>query len=102
MGMQTTESGDGPRVLVYSERNVIARKWHALQYEFEDVGAQVGLADVVAPRLGRQTPFNRVFYRINRGVGRRGMQELNIEEVPINGEYDLFFAWFAFPSDIPH
>lgn len=100
--METTEQNHGPRVLVYSERNVIARKWHGLQYEFEDVGAEVGLADVVAPRPGRQTPFSRVFYRINRGVGRRGMAEANIEEVPIRGEYDLFFAFFSFPSDIPH
>jgi hypothetical protein len=48
---------------------VIARKWHALQYEFEDVGAELRLADVVAPRTRERTPFNRVFYR-NRAGGR--------------------------------
>ena len=91
-----------PQVLVYSERNVIARKWHALQYEFEDMGAELGVADVVALRLGPQTPFSRAAYRVNRGVGRRGTLDVNIEEVAITGEYDLFFAFFAFPSDIPH
>ena len=95
-------AADGPRVLVYSERNVIARKWHALQYEFEDVGTEIGLADVVAPRARERTPVNRALYRVNRGAGRGGMREVHLEEMTITGDYDLFFAFFAFPSDIPH
>lgn len=94
-------SVDGPRVLVYSKRNIIVGKWNALQYEFEDVGAELGLAQIVAPRLGEQTPFSRVVHRIDRGLGGRRTLE-NIEEVPITGDYDLFFAYFAFPSDIAH
>lgn len=95
-------SGDGPRVLVFSERNVIARKSHALQYEFEDVGTEVGLVDVVAPRVLERSPVNRVFYRISRSGGRGGIREKSIEELTITDDYDLFFAFFAFPSDIAH
>lgn len=93
---------DGPKVLVYSERNVIARKWHALQYEFEDVGAEVGLADVVAPKVLERSPLSRVYYRLNRGVGKRTLTEVSLEEIEITTNYDLFYAFFAFPSDIPH
>jgi len=95
-------SGDGPRVLVFSERNVIARKSHALQYEFEDVGTEVGLVDVVAPRVLERSSVNRVFYRISRSGGRGGIREKSIEELTITDDYDLFFAFFAFPSDIAH
>src|SRR5688572_16910436 len=102
MDMPPTESRHDPRVLVYSKRNVIARKWHALQYELEDVGAELGLADIVAPRPSRQTPLDRVYNRINRTLGRGGVMEESTEEVPIQGEYDLFFAFFSFPSDIPN
>ena len=93
---------DAPRVLVYSERNVIARKWHALQYEFEDVAQEVGLADIAAPGLRAPGPLGKAAYRIQRGVGRRGMREVHLAETTITREYDLFFAFFAFPSDIPH
>ena len=93
----------GPRVLLYSERNIIARKWHALQYEFEDVGVEVGAADIIAPRPRRgPSPLSEMRYRINRGTGRRSTRDVNIEEVTVTGEYDLFCAWFALPSDIPH
>jgi hypothetical protein len=102
MSSPSASTPDTPRVLIYSERNVIARKWHALQYEFEDVAQEVGLADVVAPGLRAPGPLGKAAYRIQRGVGRRGMREVHLAETTITREYDLFFAFFAFPSDIPH
>jgi Glycosyl transferases group 1 len=91
-----------PRVLVYSERNAICRKWHALQYEFEDVGVETGVAELMAPRLRPSSSLSRVTYRVGRAAGRRRTAEAGLEQLTVERDYDLFVAFFAFPSDIPH
>jgi hypothetical protein len=92
-----------PPALVFSERNAVARKWHAIQYEFEDVGIESGIGEIVAPALRPLTPLSRATYRINRVAGRRPMLvEVGLEDVRITRDYELLFAFFAFPTDIPH
>jgi Glycosyl transferases group 1 len=88
-------------VLVFSERNAVSRKWHALQYEFEDVAVECGLAELVAPAARVSGTLSRAYYRISRAAGRP-FASTGLEEITVTGDYDLFFAYFAFPTDIPH
>jgi hypothetical protein len=87
---------------VFSERNAVSRKWHTVQYEFEDVGVDSGVAELAAPALRPATPLSRAAYRIGRAAGRRGLAEVGLEDVPVTRDYDLLFAYFSFPTDIPH
>ena len=89
-------------MLVYSERNAIARKWHAFQYEFEDVGAHLGFTQIFAPALLARSSVSRTFYRLSQSVSRRALTEVSLEQIEIVEDFDLFYAFFAFPSDIPH
>jgi len=100
-GPAASATGDA-KVLVYSERNAIARKWHAFQYGFEDVGAHLGFAQVFAPALLERSSVSRAFYRLSPSVHRRMLAEVSVEEITITEDFDLFYAFFAFPSDIPH
>jgi hypothetical protein len=92
-----------PRALVLSERNAESRKWHAFQYEFEDVAAAVDDVALLAPP---ERPVGKPRYVLNRAVRFAGHPERYSEPamrpVRIARDYDLFFATFSFASDIPH
>jgi len=92
-----------PRVLMLSERNAESRKWHAFQYEFEDVVAEVDSVDTVAPPARKVTPVTRLTDRVVRRSGHAHLiTEPAIQPVTVTGRYDLFFAVFSFETDIPH
>jgi hypothetical protein len=81
----------------------VSRKWHALQYEFEDVVAEVDEVELVAPVARSGSAFSRFSYRLTRAAGQGARyHEVGLEPVQITGSYDLFFAFFAFPLDISH
>ena len=84
-------SADGPRVLAI-KRNVSVGKWNALQFECQDVGEEVAGPPRRAPAR-RAKHLSRAAHRVKRAAGRGGAVEPNIEELPISGEYDLFFAY---------
>jgi hypothetical protein len=92
-----------PRALVFSERNAESRKWHAFQYEFEDVAAAVDDVAVLAPP---ERPTGRLRYVANRASRATGhierYTEPSVRPVRITRDYDVFFTMFSFVSDIPH
>ena len=99
----SSSSSPSPRVLLLSERNAEARKWHAWQYEFEDVIAAVDDVRVVAPAAAHEPPLARLGRRVARKLGRDPLHaDPALERVRVTGEYDLFFAVLHFPEDIPH
>ncbi len=94
---------DAPRVLVLSERNAESRKWHAFQYEFEDVIAAVDSVDMLAPPARNETPVTRITDKVIRRAGHpERITQPAIQPVTVTGRYDLFFAVFSFETDIPH
>jgi hypothetical protein len=92
-----------PRILMLSERNAESRKWHAFQYEFEDVICAVDSVDLLAPPARRDTPATRLADRVVRRAGHpERVTKPAIQPVTVTAEYDLFFAVFSFETDIPH
>jgi hypothetical protein len=92
-----------PRRLIFSQRNTQSRKWHAFQYEFEDVVASVDDVHLLAPPLRPSTRFTRLSDRLLRAAGHpERCTEPAIQATTVTGDYSLFFAVFAFVSDIPH
>lgn len=107
-------SGDAsgsPRVLVLSSRGVDSSLWHAPQYEFEDVIAEVDSVHLLAPP---PPPRNELREYAKQGValarksalalrGRTpGDRPPPIAEGEIDQDYDLLFAVFHFPQDVDH
>ena len=86
-----------------SERNLHARKWHAWQYEFEDVIVDVDDVRLVAPPVAVERPAARIGRRVARKLGRGRLHpDPAMELVRVTGEYDLFFAVVHFAEDIAH
>jgi hypothetical protein len=91
------------RVLIFSKRNLEVRKWHAFQYEFEDVIAEVDDVDLLAPPPVPRSWDAHLPGRIARRLPRpERRMELPIAPVTLDGRYDLFFAIFHFAPDIEY
>jgi hypothetical protein len=91
------------RVLLFSKRNLEARKWHAFQYEFEDVIAELDAAQLLAPPLAPASRREQLVQRIQRRAGHPERYfDLPIEPVTVEGRFDLFFAVFHFAPDISY
>lgn len=99
--------GQSVRVAILSRRRAAQRVWHASQYEFEDVIAEIDDASLVSPLPRRVNELgtmvhnasNRVGYRVGRA--RRALMVPSDEVV----DAEVFFAVFAAPSEInalPH
>ena len=98
-----------PRVLVLSSRGIDSSLWHAPQYEFEDVIAEVDSVRLVAPpppprselrdylREGVQLAWKSALALRGRSPADRSPP---VAEGEIDGDYDLFFAVFHFPQDL--
>lgn len=94
---------ESPRILMLSERNAESRKWHAFQYEFEDVIGAIDSVEMLAPPARRNTQLTRLADRVIRRSGHpERVTEPAIQPVTVDGQYDLFFAVFSFETDIPH
>ena len=94
---QTKERG--ARTLIFSQRNLTSiQPFRCAHFEFEDVIADIDDAEFVAPAFNpntrRQWFTKQLAYhtplRLNPGVKR----------VPIDQEYDLFFAICGNPTDL--
>ena len=86
-----------------SERNAEARKWHAWQYEFEDVIQAVDDVQLVAPAAVVEPRAAQLGRRVARKLGRGRLHaDPAMERVRVTGEYDLFFSVLHFAEDIPH
>jgi hypothetical protein len=93
----------GSRVLLFSQRNAVARKWHAALYEFEDVIAEVDGVHLLAPAAKPDTRVTRVANRALRAARRPAhFAHPAIRPVQVTGEYDLFFTVVSLASEIPH
>ena len=91
------------RVLLFSKRNLEVRKWHAYQYEFEDVIGEVDAVNRIAPPLAPASRVTRLAQRVQRRAGHPERYfDLPIEPVTVEGRYDLFFAVFHFAPDISY
>jgi hypothetical protein len=91
-----------PRVAVLSRRLLQSKVWHASQYEFEDV-----VADVADVRLVTPTPLSagpartlghRVLNRARTAVRAPARELARSTQPPV--EADVFFAVFAAPHEI--
>lgn len=110
----------GPRVLLYSQRNVFTYMWEVPQTEFEDVVMLVDDAALIAPTswpaerppvssttfAGRATRWGRVAAELG-GRFMSGVRESAhrpkrwpVGPVTVDRDYDLFFATFHFPRNI--
>ena len=101
-----TKSGGGqPRVLLLSMRDYARNRAHVTQFEFEDVIAAVDTVQLVRPRAESNSELAGLLHRV-KNRGRRLVGDMPRTAVlapePIEGEYDLFFAVFHFPTDLPH
>jgi hypothetical protein len=87
------------RVLIFSQRNVTAKlPFRCPHFEFEDVISRIDSVDVVAPRLN---PSN-ARYKLAKKLAYHTSFALNpgMEQVPINGNYDVFFMICGDPTDL--
>jgi hypothetical protein len=101
--MSSVEGKPRQRVLLFSERGVECRKWHTLQYEFEDVIAAVDDVHLLAPPAQSASTATRLSRGVQRRRGRAvRATEPEIAPVTIEGEYDLFFGVFTFLHDLAH
>jgi hypothetical protein len=89
-----------PRILLFSQRNAVARKWHASLYEFEDVIAEVDAVRMLAPAAKALNPTERLIDRVLRKAGRlERNSRAPIQAVDVEGRYDLFFTAFSFAGE---
>jgi hypothetical protein len=99
----TVSDRAGPRALVLSERAAESQKFHAFQFEYEDVIAQVDDVALLAPPAAPYGTLRRVANRVARTAARPlPVTYPALKPVRIVNDYDVFFATFAFASDIPH
>ena len=88
---------------MFSKRNVEIRKYHAFQYEFEDVIGAIDDVRLVAPPAAPASRLAGLRHRATHRLGLgRPRADPEIQPVRIAGEYDLFFAVLHFATDIPH
>lgn len=94
-----------PRVLLMSMRDYARNRAHVTQFEFEDVIAAVDSVQLVRPRARSNSELAGLLHRV-KNHGRRLVGAMPRTAVlapePIEGEYELFFAVFHFPTDLPH
>ncbi len=91
------------RVLLFSKRNLEARKWHAFQYEFEDVIAELDDVRLLAPPVAPASRPAQLVQRVQRRAGHPERYfDLPIEPVSVENRFDLFFAVFHFAPDLSY
>jgi hypothetical protein len=82
---------DRPRTLILSLRNIFERAmFRCALYEFEDIICQIDRAEIIAPRADPHTFRNQLANRLafHAPIALRP----SLEKLPVNGEYDVFFA----------
>lgn len=97
--------GASPRVLLLSLRDYARNRAHVTQFEFEDVISAVDSVQLLRPRASSQSEIAGLVHRVkNRGRRLVGAMPRTpvVAPDPPDGEYDLFFAVFHFPTDLPH
>jgi Glycosyl transferases group 1/Resolvase, N terminal domain len=92
------------RILLFSERNTSVHMWEVPQLEFEDVICEVDAVHMLAP------PFN--WRSQAHSIRSQGMNWLRksaaiakqwpIDDVPIDRDYEMFFAVFHFPANLAY
>ena len=88
-----------PRTLIFSLRNIFGKDlFRCPHFEFEDTILQLDGADIVAPRAESESFRNLLANRI--AFHSPMLLKANIEQVPVKGSYDLFFAICGQPIDL--
>ncbi|HWT23019.1 MAG TPA: glycosyltransferase, partial [Solirubrobacteraceae bacterium] len=94
---------EAPRTLLLSERGAESRKWHAFQYEFEDVIAAVDDVALLAPPAMPEGRRRRLLDRFYYATGRLDrVTSPALRPVRIVQHHELFFTTFSFVTDVPH
>lgn len=95
-------SRESPRVALFSRRSAEMRVWHACQYEFEDIIAEVDDARFVLPEARGLGPIGQLAHgAANRGrrvLGRPRRAAVRRSSTAFDSE--LFFGVFAAPHEI--
>lgn len=86
-------------MLVFSHRHLSQPVWQAGQHEFEDVIASINRADVISPAGRRATvaaawatrPADQARQVVGAPRAAPVFGEPLMDEVEVDGEYDLFF-----------
>jgi Glycosyl transferases group 1 len=95
-------AGAEPRVLVYSQRRSNALIWQTSTYEFEDLILDMDRAQLLSPALRERGLGNAVDRLRGRLTGRRWIDSVpHVEPADVERDYDLFFAIFQFPYQLP-
>ena len=90
---------EGPRVLLFSMRNLARHVSRCGSYEFEGVVAECSNVDVVAPR--RRPPGGSPFVRYARRV--LGLESPTVDDdAHPSRDYDLFVAFVRSVKDLRH
>ena len=102
--MNYTKSGLDHRILMLSQRNLDLKVYQCWMYEFEDVICEVDAVEMLTPISSNYSNLNKLIQqsanRAARLIGAKKYPETFLSKNIINKEYDLFFAVFAFPSQL--
>lgn len=100
--MKSPKSGrsNGPRICLFSQRNIYREVFRSGLYEFEDVISEIDDVELLTPEPYRffvigQKIANRLARHISYASLNPGLRKLRI-----NKSYDLFLATCMFPKDL--
>jgi hypothetical protein len=92
-------TGNQARTLIYSQRNLSSiQPFRCAHFEFEDVVAEIDNADFVAPSFNPNT--RRQHYAKQLAYHTPIKWNPGIKKIPIERQYDLFFAICGNPTDL--
>ncbi|MGB4776942.1 glycosyltransferase family protein [Microbacterium sp.] len=93
---------ESPRVALYSRRAAERRVWHASQYEFEDLIAEIDSVGMVIPDVRRLSPVGRIVHGGVNRMRRAASLPRKAPLRPLKGAFDaeIFFGMFAAPHEV--
>ena len=100
--MKNPDSGTstGPRICIFSQRNLHKEIFRCLFYEFEDVIGEIEEVELIAPKPYRSFVIGeRIMNQLARHISIACLNP-GVRELRLRRSYDLFVAICMFPKDL--